>query len=364
MKKLIKFLFAGFLATTLVACAGGGDDTGDDGAANGDGGIDVALLVSHQGDLSFNDSAIRGMEEAEADFDEINYSLIEWGDDPSDLEPTMLDASETAYDIIIGPSDYQGLFEEYASEFPDITYILFDEEVDYDAADVDNVYSIVYSANEASFLGGFMSARISETGVLGFLGGEEGPIINDFLVGYIEGALEADPDIKVATSYVGSWNDSSKGKELSLAMINQEADILFGVAGGSGVGAFEAALEKDIYTLGVDSDQALIYEDQDKLDYAEIIPTSVLKNVDNSLYRAMELYIDDELPVGETETLGLEEGGVGLAQNDYYEELVPEDVREEIEELEEKISSGELEVDSVYGKSTEELNEIKDSVNP
>lgn len=327
--------------------------------------IKVALMVSALGDFSFNDSANEGMVMINENLgDKVETKVIEYGSDKSKEEAAFLEACEGDYDMVIVSSSMKPYLEQYSADYADKTFIIFDDEVDYTNGANSNVYSIVYKANEASFLGGYLAAKISDTGVIGFLGGQDIPVISDFLVGFVQGAKEANPDIKVAISYVGAWNDSAKGKEQSLAMVNQNATLIFGVAGGSGAGAIEVGKEKNIKILGVDSDQALVYENQGKTDLAENIITSVLKNVGASLYRAVDLYVNDKLPVGTTETLGLTENGVGLADNKYYQEAVSEELRAEIEALKEKVSSGEIKVDSAYGMTTEQISEIRESVKP
>lgn len=366
MKKISSLLLVFLLVFGLVACGGGEKATtgGESGGAAGEGSdVKVALLVGNLGDMSFNDSAHAGLQKAAEDFG-IEFKVIEFGTDPNNYEPNVIDAAEQGYNIIMGSSTLQTAYEEVADDYPDSVFLLFDSEINWDAGDFENVYCITYKANEASFLGGYVSAAISETGTIGFLGGTDQPIINDFLLGYIEGAQEFNPDVKVITTYAGSFMDPSKGKELTLGMVNQGADISFNVAGGTGVGLIEAAGETGTKVLGVDSDQAMMYKEQGQEDLANLIPTSVLKNVGDSLYRAVDLYIKGELPVGEAEDLGIAEGGVGLADNEYYQSMVPEDVRTAVKEIEEKIVNGEIAVSSAIGKTTEEISEIRDAVQP
>ena len=347
---------------TLTACGGGNTDKPDDKDDNGK--IKVALLIGQEGDMSFSDSAARGVRKAGAELN-ADVTVIEYGTNPDKFEPTVVDTAEAGYDMIITSSTLTDLFQQYAPEFPDTTFVLFDGQVDYSTGDVDNVYSIVYSANEGSFLGGYVMASLTETGVIGFLGGMEAPIIQDFLLGYVAGAQQANPDIKIAAQYVGAWSDAAKGKEMTLTMHDRDkADYVFNVAGGSGLGAIDAAVERGFYVLGVDSDQHLIFKETGDEAKANVIPTSVLKNVDNSLFRAIDLFIKGELKVGEVEVLGLNEEGVGIADNDYYKEMVSEDIRNAVKELQEKVQKGEIKVDSAYDKTTEEINQVLQSVRP
>lgn len=364
MKKFSTLLLVFFLILGLVACGGDKEPTtGGTGEAVEASDVSVALLVGNLGDMSFNDSANEGLEQAAKDLG-IEPKVIEFGNDPNAYEPNVIDAAEQGYDIIMGSATLQTAIESVADDYPESTFILFDSEADWEAGDFKNVYCITYKANEASFLGGYVAAAISETGTLGFLGGVDQPIINDFLLGYIEGAQQFNPDVKVITTYAGSYTDPSKGKELTIGMINQGADISFNVAGGTGVGLIEAASETGTKVLGVDSDQALMYKEQGQDKLAEVIPTSVLKNVGYSLYRAIDLYVKGELQLGTTDNLGIEEGGVGLADNEYYQEMVPEEVRTAVKDLEQKVIDGEVTISSAIGMTTDEISTIRDAVKP
>ena len=178
--------------------------------------------------------------------------------------------------------------------------------------------------------------------MLGFVGGLELPVINDFLAGYEQGARSVNPDIEVLTAYAGGFGDPARGLELAEAQIDEGADIVFQVAGGTGFGVFEAATGRGVYAIGVDSNQNPLAPGT--------VLTSVMKNVDNSLFQAIERYVAGELPFGVTETLGLAENGVGLARDELYEELVPEDVRQAVDEAEAAIVADEIDVESTLDR--------------
>ena len=334
--------------------------------------LKVALLLNGTlGVKSFFDSAGRGIQMAIKELG-IQAKIIEAGYQQERWRPYLEDLSDQDYDIIIvGTWQMQEILEEIAPMHPEKKYFIFDTTVDYKKPGLNNVYSILYKQNEGSFLVGALAALITTSGmpktnpepIIGFLGGMDIPVINDFLVGYIEGAKYINPNIKVLISYVGSFNDPAKGKELSLAMYRQGADIIFNVAGNTGVGLLEAAKEADKWAIGVDSDQALIYEDIDK-EIAKRIVTSMMKNVDVSIFRGLKLHLEGKLKYGQAEALGIAEGGVGVADNKYYRELVPEQIRAKIKELEQKILKGEIKVSTAYGMSTDELNKLRASVRP
>lgn len=345
----------------------------DRGTSLDDGALRVVLLLNGAlGDKSFFDSAGAGMALIDERFGEkVETRTIEMGFDKSDWEPTLLDTADEGWDIIIvGTWEMIEILQEIAPEYPDTKFMLFDVAVDYSLG-LENVYSILYSQNEAAFLAGALAAMVSrsdmslanEEETIGFLGGMDIPVINDFLVGYIEGATYVNPNIRIAVSYIGSFDDSAKGKEMAIAQYNLGADIGFNVAGPGGLGQLDAAKELRRYAIGVDSDQAAIFAESDP-DKAALIVTSVLKRVDTSLLRAVAKHLDGTLVYGEAEVLGFAEEGVGIARNDIYTNLVPEAIRLRIDEIEEQIRAGTIAVGSAFGMSTSALNELRGAVRP
>jgi len=188
---------------------------------------------------------------------------------------------------------------------------------------------------------------MSETGIVGVIGAQSIPVIDDFIVGYTQGAKSASPDIQVLVNYAGGWYDPAKGKEQALAMYQQGADYIFQVAGATGDGIFQAALETGNYAIGVDSDQATIIQDTNP-ELAAVIATSMMKKVDNSLYRAFTLYLEGTLPWGTSEALGVAEDGVGLAKNDIYDALTPQDIKDAITQVEADLAAGNIAVDTAF----------------
>ena len=346
-QKLLVMLSLVLLVSMLLTACGPSEPATT--ADEGDDVIKVVNLINGVlGDKSFFDSADRGMQRVMADFPQVQVKTIEAGIDPARWQAALEDAAANEdYDVmILGTYQMSEFLEIVAPQYPDKFFIIYDVSVDYTKADLSNVYSVTYKQNEGSYLAGVFVGLMSETGVVGVVGGQDIPVINDFIVGYEQGA-RANGVTNVIVQYAGGWNDPAKGKELALAMFQQGADYVFQVAGGTGVGVFEAAQEMGKNAIGVDSDQALIISETDPAQ-AEFIPTSMLKNVDNSLYRAMKMFIEGTLPFGEMEALGVAEGGVGLAKNEYYDRLTPADVKEMIEQVEKDLLDGKIVVDTVF----------------
>lgn len=249
------------------------------------------------------------------------------------------------YDVIVvGTSQMIDLTKELAAKYPDQKFIFYDDAI----ADMPNVYSMIYSQSEGSFLAGAFAALVTTSTeltnsnpekVIGFIGGMNVPIINDFKSGYEQGAHYIDKDVQIVSSYIGNFYDAPKGKELSLAMYNgQKADIVYQVAAAGGLGVLEAGSELGKYSIGVDSNQNGLYPGS--------VLTSMLKNLDSSTFRALQMFKEDKLPFGKVELLGVKEDGVGLAADKLYEEHVPQAIRDKMKEVEDKLRNGEIKVES------------------
>ncbi len=362
--KLLLLISLFIVASMLLAACGGGAETAAppeevEGAPSAEAVKVVSLVNGVLGDKSFFDSSERGVRQAE---DELNYTVktIETGVDPATWEPGLEDAAANEdYDIlIVGTWQLAEFLQNISPKYPDKKFMIYDTSVDYEACEMcDHVYSVLYKQNEGSYLAGLYAGLMTQTGiegmnddlVIGVVGGQDIPVINDFIAGYKQGAADAglDPESGVIVQYAGDWNDPATGKEITLAMYQQGADIVFNVAGGTGVGIFQAAEEMGRYAIGVDSDQATIIAGTDPEQAARIL-TSMLKNVDNSLFRALKMAEEGTLPYGSAENLGVAEGGVGLAKNQWYLELTPEDIQAVIEQAEADLLAGKITVDTVF----------------
>lgn len=373
MKKkwLCSLLAMTMTAAMLFGCGSDKDTAKDSGKEASDEAsgekVKVSLLVTGSfGDKAFNDSAQAGMERLESEMgDKVEIEMIEMGNDKTKFEGSLLDASESDADIIVtGLWDMKEITENVTQDFPDKKYIIYDTDIDYAAGDLSNVYSMSYKQNEGAFLAGVLaaSATVSDMehanadATIGFVGAKDtAAVINDSAVGFIEGARFVNPDIKVLVSYVGSYVDSATAKELALTQYSSGADVVFVAAGPASVGAIEAAAESQKYIIGVDSDQALAYEGKPE---AEYIISSAIKGVGDSIVKAVERSLNDELPYGEHEILGLEDEVVGLADNEIYQSAVPEDVRAAVDAAKEKLLAGEVTVDTAFGMDEAKLKEI------
>lgn len=324
----------------------------------------VGLMIpGNLGDKSFFDAAFRSIEPIKEQLG-VKVDYVEAGLDTSKYYPALVDMCEKGYDLILTiSSNNDDALVQVAEEYPDQKFINLDDEMAEPPA---NVYIMGTKNNEMSFLAGAAGAlKAKELGEdkIGFVGGMDIPGINEFLVGYIEGAQAVNPDIKVATSYVGSFADTAKGKENALLLYNSGLSVIFAAAGQSGLGVIDAAVSQGKFVIGVDSDQAEALKDS-KPEMANAVITSAIKNVSGNAVKAVDMAMKGEIPYGTREVFGIAEGAVGIAENEFYVKLLSQEDRDQIEALKQKVIAGDVKMTPTTGITTDKVNEIREAVRP
>ena len=375
MKKFLLFLLIAIMALSFAGCAQDADvvDEPEEPTEEEEVYNVVSLVNGTLGDKSFFDSAESGLKELE-DAGRITYKTIEMGgtdqDQPKWLETLNEVSSSGEYDlIIVGTYQMPDYLKEAATAFPDQKYLIYDDNT-Y-VGENDNVANITYKQNDMGYLVGIFAGsmttqtdvdKINPESVVGFIGGIDSPVINDFLYGFLLGAQAANPDIKVDTRYVNSYVDTATAKEMGLSMINDNmADILWGVAGLSGNGAAEAALESGkAWFIGVDSDQELTLPEAQ----AAVTLTSGLKNVGQSIVWFFDEWDAGRTYFGEEVRLGISEGGVGVVTDKNFAALAPQAVQDAVLEAQDQIVSGEIEVPTAIGDESNAVVDLRDSLQP
>ncbi|HVT58255.1 MAG TPA: BMP family ABC transporter substrate-binding protein [Thermoanaerobaculia bacterium] len=322
------------LGEALALLAGGGC-RGPLRAADDRSKVHVGIVFDSGGkdDRSFNASAWEGVRRA-ARHMPIVLRNAEPGD-PTSMEPALRAFAERGYDLIIGIGFAQTpIIEQVAAEYPRLDFAIVDG-----VSSLPNVASLIFKEHEGSYLVGMIAARVSKTGVIGFLGGMDIPLIHKFEVGYEEGARAARPDVRVIANYVGvtdaAWNNPGKGKELAIAQIGKGADVTFAAAGNSGLGAFDAAEQNGTFVIGVDSNQNWVKPRH--------VLTSMVKRVDNAVYQIVEDRVRGRFHGG-IHVYGLENGGIGYAMDQYNQGLIPPAVLQEVEAAKRQIIHGAIQV--------------------
>lgn len=310
-------------AMVLTACggssssntAGGSSSSAGGGGSAAAGGLKVGLAydIGGRGDKSFNDSAALGLDKAKKDLgvtaQESEAQPSETDSDKEERLRTLADAGATAV-VAVGFA-YAGPLAKVAPDYPKVHFAIVD-----DASKMaDNLTSIVFAANQSSFLVGAAAALKTKTGTVGFIGGVQTPLIQEFQAGYTAGVKAAKPGTKVLVQYLtqlpdfSGFSDPAKGKTAAGGLLDQKADVIYQAAGGSGSGVFEAVAGKPgALAIGVDSDQYQSAAPGVK----DIILTSALKNVNVGVFNFLASVKDGTVKAGTVE-YDLKNGGVGYS---------------------------------------------------
>jgi basic membrane protein A and related proteins len=315
--------------------------------------VGIVFDIGGKNDRSFNAAAWEGVRRAQKDLD-IVLRDVEPGN-PTSIEPAMRAFAERNFDLIIGVGFAQSpIMEKVARDYPNINFAIVDGVIlDKEGKPFPNVASLVFREHEGSFLVGMIAAQKSKTGVLGFVGGMDIPLIHRFQKGYEEGAQSVNPNIKVLTNYVGvtdsAWNNPGKGRELAQSQIDRGADVIFTAAGNSGLGAFDAVErygrnesgEANKFVIGVDSNQNGVKPG--------FVLTSMVKRVDNAVYDAVKEVKEGKFKGG-FHNFGLDKDGVAYAMDDNNKSLISAEILNNVEQAKAKIVKGEIKVTDAMAK--------------
>lgn len=219
--------------------------------------------------------------------------------------------------------------EAVARDFPNTRFAIIDSVVA-----LPNVQSFVYREHEGAFLVGLLAALASKTGKLGFVGGQDIPLVRKVLCGYEQGAKYGSPNVQVLWAMTGTtnaaWTDPARGAELTRTQAAQGADVVFAAAGTTGLGVLQAAVDLGLLGIGVDSNQNGLHPGR--------MLTSMLKRTDVAVFQAF-----GGVQPGVT-TLGLKEGGLDLAFDEHNARLVTPAMRARVEAARADIVAGRLNV--------------------
>lgn len=302
-------------------------------------GFKVGLVFDKAGkdDKSFNNSAFVGATKAEKELG-ISLKMIEPADDAA-YEPALDQFASRNFDLMISIGFIQEeAIKKVATRYPKSNFAIVDSSVD-----LPNVAGLLFEEHEGSYLVGMLAGMKSKTGIIGFIGGMDIPLIHRFAVAYKAGAQSINPKIIVKENYAGitvdAFNDPTKGKELAKSQISQKADILFQAAGSTGMGVFDAIEGTEAYVIGTDSNQNWIKPGK--------VLTSMLKRVDVAVYDIIKDAKEGKFKAG-THRFSLKDQGIDYAMDQYNKDLITPEMKEKVEKAKQDIISGKLVVPDYY----------------
>jgi basic membrane protein A len=296
----------------------------------------IIFELGGKNDKSFGEAAWRG---AEAWKKETGRPYLEFEiANAAQREQAARRFAERGANPIVGVGFPQAsAIDKVARDFPQLRFAIIDMVVD-----LPNVQSFVYREHEGAFLVGMLAAMASKTGTVGFVGGQDIPLVRKVLCGYEQGARFARPGVKLTSAMTGTtnaaWTDPARGAELAKTQIAQGADVLFAAAGTTGLGVLQAAKDGGIYGIGVDVNQNHLHPGT--------MLTSMLKRVDLAVLQAFR-----GVQPGVT-VLGLKEGALDYALDEYNARLVTPAMRQRTDAAKADIVAGRLKVidSSVTGR--------------
>jgi basic membrane protein A len=302
----------------------------------------VALIIAQGGlgDQSYNDLAYSGFQRALKETG-LSVKPVESKDVVAQASDILRRASDAGFGLVVDLEYSHGQpMLEVAKDYPDTDYVIINQ-----VQQAPNIASVLFQEQEGSYLAGTLAALvttdtsikgINDKPIIGVIGGTKSAGIDKFIAGYIQGAKDANPKVEVKVAYSNNFGDPAIGLQMAKAMFEEGADIVYQVAGGTGIGVIQAAKETGHYAIGVDTDQDGLAEGN--------VLTSMVKRTDIAVESVMKDYAAGKFAGGRTVTFGLKENGVGLSEMKYTKSLIPQADLDKVEAARQAILSGKVKV--------------------
>lgn len=334
------FMGLAFIGGLLfTGCNGGSTDTATTAGSTGSekpGGaktltVGIVFDTGGLGDKSFNDSAWRGIQKAEKELG-IRVLKVESAKE-SDYAGNLQAMADKGADLVIGVGITMAkALEQVAPNYAKTMFVSIDGE----PLALSNVRTIQFTEEQGSFLVGYVAGLVTKTKKLGFVGGMELPLIRKFQFGYMAGAKYADKSIEIfPAKFTEDWVNQDKAKTAAEFLYGSGADIVYHAAGRAGLGVIAAAKQKNMYVIGVDSDQ-------DDLEPGRVL-TSMIKNVDKGVFLTIEDLKNGKFSGGPV-LYDLKAGGVGTSDFKNTKDVIGADNLKKLETVKAQIISGEIKV--------------------
>lgn len=243
--------------------------------------------ASGLGDLSFNDMAYGGIRRAQLE-SSFKLVILEPKNSGESTEEDVRGIVEQSDIIILLGAQHIKFAKEAARSFPDKQFITFEVPLE----GYDNISSVMFNHHEGAFLAGALAAMFSRSKKIGFCGGVDIAVIKAFRTGFFEGANHITDDIEIVEEYISTkpdfsgFNNPQKAYEKALKIYDNGVDVIFAAAGSSGNGVIQAAKNRQLYVIGVDSNQ-------DHMAKGYVL-TSVMKRLDTAVYsETVNAYLND-----------------------------------------------------------------------
>ena len=254
--------------------------------------------------------------------------------DPVATEMLLREAAQNSELVLTAGYQMGDVLAHVAPDFPDVQFAIFDV-----VLDIPNVASVNYKSNEGSFLVGAIAALKSESNKIGYIGGADVPLLQEFEAGYVAGIHAVNPDAAISVAYISEdatgFGQPDKAKELALAQYESGIDVIYAAAGGAGQGVLEAAQEQQQFIIWVDSNGNHLAPG--------IVLTSMTKEISASVQHIIREADEGNFTAG-ARYFGLKDGGVSYAVDEHNQPLLSDDIIMTVESLKAKVIAGEIAV--------------------
>ena len=285
-------------------------------------------------DDDFNLASYDGLLAARDEYDILLASAEAESNDYNDLLSGMTDLAGDGAELVFGISwDVADAIVAAAAAHSGTHFIGLDAVINTDVA-TDNVTGIQFAVHESAFLAGIVagymtkdyasaSEKLNTDNVVGMVKGMDGVTdVERYAAGFYAGVRLVNPDCQILTRTSGSFVDYDQGYADAEEMIGLGADIIFNIAGLTGIGAMAAAQAAGVLAVGVDIDQNDLY--------ADTIITSAVKDYAAAVEYAAGVYLAGALPGGENLTLTMTEGATGIAPFHGFDDIIPQAVKDTV----------------------------------
>jgi basic membrane protein A len=296
-------------------------------------------------DHSFNQLVFKGTQDAITRF-QWEAKVLQSASLP-DFEKNIKTFLRSDCDLIVGLPPMSDAIRLAAQANPNQKFQLM--EFAYEPP-VNNVWTELSATDQAAFLAGYVAASVTKTGKVGVFGGVDIPSVTDFMDGFALGVTyyneKNSTDVEVLGwdvkkhegLFVGEFCCAAEGRQLTQQLLSEGADIILPVAGVNvGPGAAKAVqTHGNAYIIGVDNDWTVTNPE-----YANIVLTSIIKNYDVSVMRAVKA-IEENTFSGGTHVGTLETGEVGIAPFHQFDSLISAKVKADLGQIKADIISGKI----------------------
>jgi basic membrane protein A len=283
--------------------------------------------------------AYQGLLQAETDFGVVGtvYTPTGTEDYANQLQQCVVDGNELC--ITVGFLFMDATYNA-ALSYPLVNFAIVDI---IPEIYTDNLRGINFDSAQAGYLAGTLAGLMTESDVIGGIGGMDIDPVNAFLLPYGYGASCVNPQINIIIDYIWSFSDEDLANQIAQDQMDAGSDVIFTVAGPAGNAALLTATQAGAWGIGVDSDQWLTVFESGSVIGSEYLLTSAMKRVDNAVYATIENQVTSTFTSG-TVIYDLANDGVGLAPYHEADASIPQPVKDQILSTKQDILDGKIDV--------------------